>query len=158
MPKINLKYHQSARNVPIIPKRSIKCQKFFQWLIFGTPWHFCVLYGDFRQPWAILSPKMSNKANNAKNYKINVCTLETQMSKYKGDFKSKGNPKIRIKTPVRTKLKKSSFLETLYFLSLSSTWMFPIVFNLLPLYLLGTQDVTGFSYILHHNLWHKNIV
>ena len=32
------------------------------------------------------------------------------MSKYRGDFKSKGNPKIWIKTPVRTKLKKSSFL------------------------------------------------
>ena len=41
----------------------------------------------------------------------NVCTLETQMSKYKVDFKRKGNPKIWIKTPVRTKFKKSSFLE-----------------------------------------------
>ena len=42
--------------------------------------------------------------------KNNVCTLETQMSKYKVDFKRKGNLKIRIKTPVRTKLKKSFFL------------------------------------------------
>ena len=32
------------------------------------------------------------------------------MSKHRENFKSKGNPKIRIKTPVRTKLKKSSFL------------------------------------------------
>ena len=54
---------------------------------------------------------MPNKVHNGKIKKINVCTLETQMSKYKGDFKSKGNPKNRIKTPVRTKLKKSSFLE-----------------------------------------------
>ena len=42
---------------------------------------------------------------------INVCTLETQMSKYMGDFKSKGSLKIRIKTAVITKLEKSSFLE-----------------------------------------------
>ena len=32
------------------------------------------------------------------------------MSKHRENFKSKGNPKIWIKTPVRTKLKKSSFL------------------------------------------------
>ena len=42
---------------------------------------------------------------------INVCTLETQMSKCRGDFKSKGNPKIRIKALVRTKFKKSSILK-----------------------------------------------
>ena len=53
---------------------------------------------------------MSNKVHNGKIKKINVCTLETQMSKHIGDFKRKGNPKIRIKTPVRTKFKKSSFL------------------------------------------------
>ena len=53
---------------------------------------------------------MPKKSPKTKNEKINVCTLETQMSKYKVDFKRKGNLKIRIKTPVRTKLKKSSFL------------------------------------------------
>ena len=47
--------------------------------------------------------KMPNKAQNGQIKKFNVCTLETQMSKYRGDFKSKGNPKIWIKTPVRTK-------------------------------------------------------
>ena len=89
----------------------MKCQKFFLWVIFATPWHFCVLYGDFRQPWAILSPKMPNKANNGKIYKINVCTLETQMSKCRGDFTSKENPKIRIKALVRTKFKNTSILK-----------------------------------------------
>ena len=58
---------------------------------------------------------MPNKAQNGQIKKFNVCTLETQMSKYRGDFKSKGNPKFLIKTPVRTKFKKSSFLvNTVY--------------------------------------------
>ena len=53
---------------------------------------------------------MPNKVHNGKIRKI-TRSLETQMTKYKGDFKSKGNPKIKIKTPVRTKFKNSSFLE-----------------------------------------------
>ena len=42
--------------------------------------------------------------------KIYVYTLETQMSKHREDFRKKGNPNIRIKTAVRTWLKKSFFL------------------------------------------------
>ena len=56
-------------------------------------------------------PPNAIKKPQKEKEKINSCTLETQMSKYKRDFKRKGNLKIRIKTPVRTKLKKSSFLE-----------------------------------------------
>ena len=53
---------------------------------------------------------MPNKAQNGQIKKFNVCTLETQMSKPRENLKSKGNPKISIKTPVRTKFKKSLFL------------------------------------------------
>ena len=126
--------------MPIISKMSIKCQKFFLWVIFATPWHFCVLYGDFRQPWAILSPKMPNKANNGKIYKINVCTLETQMSKCRGDLKSQGNPKIWIKTLVRTKLKViHSGKHCIYWiLGYLDTWILGYLDIWIPRYLITT--------------------
>ena len=77
------------------------------WVILGTLGSNCPKFPKI----TLKHTKVSNKVHTGKIKKINVCTLETQMSKYKGDFKSKGNPKVRIKTPLRTKFKKSSFLE-----------------------------------------------
>ena len=49
-------------------------------------------------------------AQHSKMKKINVCILKTKMSKCRLNFNGKENQKIRIKTIVRSKFKKSSFL------------------------------------------------
>ena len=80
---------------------------------FGHSWALLCASGWFEATLGNIEPKnaqndqnMPNKAQNGQIKKFNVCTLETQMSKPREDFRRKGNPKIIIKTPVRTKFQK----------------------------------------------------